>query len=603
MTSTRRTLDESERGSAASAADEAYREGNRLLAEGHASDACSRFEEALDLAPEFAQAHNNLGAALQALGRLPEALERYLSALAFQPDYPEAAYNAGNALQLLGRPAEALDYYHRALELRPSYAEAHYNLAKALQALDRHDQAEVHYRQAIELAPGFADAHVNLGTALTALGRDSEAAESYRAALEIDPHLVEAHINLGLKLQRTNRHDEAIAHFEAALQSPSEPVVHNLLANLYTELGQFEEAEAHCRRAIALAPAVGVFHRNLSNLKRFRKNDPDLRALERLAAQDDLTVEDRIQVDFALGKAYADTGEFERSFEHYRAGNALKRQSVVYDEAQTKLMFGCLQKAFSPELIESLQGYGDESAVPVFIVGMPRSGTTLVEQILASHPDVFGGDELGELGKAIVGMGGFERTMEAFSQGAAEISGPQIRELGARYVERVRLLAPEATRITDKLPSNFLFLGLIHLALPRAHVIHVRRDPIDTCVSCYTKLFAEGSLYVYDLGELGRYYRAYERLMDHWRRVLPADAILEVRYEDLLDDLEGQARRIVAYCGLPWHPACLAFHETRRPVRTASATQVRQPLYRDAVGRWRRYKDHLAPLLQELQAK
>jgi len=248
---------------------------------------------------------------------------------------------------------------------------------------------------------------------------------------------------------------------------------------------------------------------------------------------------------------------------------------------------------FSAELIRRNEGLGDPSADSIFIVGMPRSGTTLVEQVLASHPEVFAAGEVMNFREAM-------EAVAAFPEAMPSLTAEQLREIGARYAKSMRALAPTAERITDKMPSNFRFVGLIHLALPNARIIHVRRDPIDTCLSCYSKIFTGDQPFSYDLGELGRFYRAYEALMAHWRRVLPEGAMIEVQYEELVADFEKQARRIVDYCGLAWDERCLAFHETKRPVLTASAVQVRQPLYRSAVGKWRPYAALLAPLLDAL---
>jgi hypothetical protein len=250
--------------------------------------------------------------------------------------------------------------------------------------------------------------------------------------------------------------------------------------------------------------------------------------------------------------------------------------------------------------MRTFQDVGEPSAVPLFIVGMPRSGTTLIEQIMASHPRLFGAGELPNLHNAAVSLHPTGGGIFSFPDAMLHVSGEHLQRLAAHYVSEVLRLAPTATHVIDKMPSNFFFAGLIHLALPNARIIHAVRDPVDTCMSCFSKLFAAGQYHTYDLAELGRYYRHYEELMEHWRRVLPVGRILDVRYEDLVADLEGQARRIIGHCGLEWHRRCLAFHETVRPVRTASATQVRQPLYRSAIGRARPYERFLGPLFAEL---
>jgi hypothetical protein len=251
--------------------------------------------------------------------------------------------------------------------------------------------------------------------------------------------------------------------------------------------------------------------------------------------------------------------------------------------------------------MQAKRGGGDPSSIPVFIVGMPRSGSSLLEQILSSHSRVFGAGEIDALQKAVArSLAVAPGTLRSFSEMVSTVSPDELRRLGRHYIDCVAALAPGADRIVDKMLTNFSHVGLIHLALPNARIIHARRDPIDSCLSCFGLLFADEQSHTYDLAELGRYYRAYAGLMRHWEEVLPDGVMLDVRYEDVVDDIEGQARRVIAHCGLEWEEQCLAFHQTKRPVRTASVTQVRRPIYRDSVGRWRPDKVLLEPLLEAL---
>jgi hypothetical protein len=309
-----------------------------------------------------------------------------------------------------------------------------------------------------------------------------------------------------------------------------------------------------------------------------------------------LPIKRQIELHFALAKAYEDVERRDDVFRHLLVGNALKRSQLAYDESAVLSGFDRIRSVFTPALMRSFDNVGAPSEAPVFIVGMLRSGSTLIEQILASHPQVFGAGELPNFCNAVAG---FRPTPEGdfvFPEGTEKLSGENLQRLGARYISEVTALAPDATRITDKMLSNFLFVGLIHLAIPNARIIHAVRDPLDTCLSCFSKLFTTGQSHTYDLAELGRYYRGYRGVMEHWHRVLPQGRILDVHYEDVVGDLEGEARRIVAHCGLPWDPRCLAFHETKRPVLTASANQVRLPLYDSAIGHAQGYARFLGPL-------
>jgi hypothetical protein len=311
-----------------------------------------------------------------------------------------------------------------------------------------------------------------------------------------------------------------------------------------------------------------------------------------------LSLEEQIDLHFALGKAYADLGADTQSFRHLLEGNALMRRRIPYDEAKALDWLARMRRVFTSELMREKEGLGDPSAVPIFILGMPRSGTTLIEQILASHPKVFGGGELRDMSAVADTIHGANGT--AVPEAIPDMSGERLRQSGADYVRRIRRRAPESERITDKMPGNFALAGLIHLALPNARIIHACRDLRDTAFSCFSLLFARGYGFSYDLAELGSYCRAYQELMTHWHRVMPG-AILDVHYEQVVDNLEQEARRIIDYCGLPWNEACLDFHQTERSVRTASAAQVRQPIYHSSIGRWRRHEIRLRPLLQALE--
>jgi tetratricopeptide (TPR) repeat protein len=457
-----------------------------------------------------------------------------------------------------------MTHYRAALQIRPDYAEAHANLGNVLQSQEKLDEAVAHYQQALALKPDYPKAYNNLGNALRSQGRSDEAATAYRQALALKPNYSEGYNNL---------------------------------ANLLRDLANVEEARVAAEKAVELSPANLAFHYGLAISKRFVPGDRQLEALEAIASDEtSLSTDDRIYLHFALAKGYDDVGDYERSFARLLQANSLKRQQIVYDESIVYGLFARLQQVFTAALIRDKRGLGDPSSVPIFIIGMPRSGTTLIEQILASHPKVFGAGELMNLANAVVRLS----RKAPFPGAISTMAGEELRELGAHYVAEIRQLAPEADRIIDKMPANFRLAGLIHLALPNARIIHVRRDPLDTCLSCFSKLFGNDQPFSYDLGELGRYYRGYEMLMEHWRRVLPPGVMLEVQYEQLVADLEGEGRRIVGHCGLEWDAACLSFHDTERQVRTASAVQVRQPIYRSSIGRWRAYEQHLAPLIEAL---
>lgn len=569
---------------------------------GRVEEALPYHRQALELKPDMAEAHAGLANAHRLLGRLEEAAGHYLNALAVRPNYAAAHNDVAGVLHLLGRSDEAIGHYQRALLVQPDYADAHYNLANILGGLGRREEAIGHYAKAIEIRPAFAEARNNMANVLQALGRHDEAVAQYKAAVGLKPRYTQAHHNLGKAYFALNRYEDAIAAYENALAiDSSKATVHNDVAAAHLVLGHFREAYAAFAAAVARAPRNAAIHLNLASLAPFTPDDPRLAALEKLAElAPSLSESDAIAVHFALGKAHGDLQDPEQSFRHLLKGNALKRRQIVYDEEATLAGLARIPATFTPELMQGKRGCGDYSQVPIFIVGMPRSGSTLLEQILASHSRVFGAGEIDDFAKVVMEMSG---ASEDFPELIGSLSSDDLRGLGQRYVDRVSAKAPDAMRITDKMLSNFTYVGLIHLALPNARIIHVSRDPIDTCLSCFSLLFADDHepAYAYDLAELGRYYRAYATLMHHWQAVLPRGVMLEVRYEDVVADLERQARRLLAHCGLEWEDRCLAFHETQRPVHTASVTQVRRPIYRDSVGRWRPYQRLLQPLFDALK--
>lgn len=566
---------------------------------GRQKEAISHYEKALALKPEFAEAHNNFAHSLQSLGRNEDALAHYQKAVSAKPDYPEARNNLGTVLEALGRSEEAVPHYLAALELRPRYVEARKNLAHVLGMLGRHEEAVSHYEHALALRPGDVDCHVGLGELFLTLDRPDEAIAHYRAVLGRDTACVTAHVGIGNVFQFLGQSEAAISHYrKAVVLAPTDATAHSRLGEALLTSGRIAEASRELERAAELAPRKAGHYWNLAHSRRFAANDPHLAAMRQLAQEmDRLDAEEQIDLHFALGKAFGDIGDQRRSFEHFLHGNSLMRRRVVYDEVRALGRLERIRATFTADLMREKAGLGDPSGAPIFIVGLPRSGTTLIEQIIASHPRVFGAGELRDmanLAERLCGPGG-----GVFPEVADAMSPEELRRLGADYLRLVRRRAPNSERFTDKMPGNFALVGLIRLALPNARIIHACRDVRDTAVSCFSLLFGRGQAYSYDLAELGRYCRGYLRLMAHWREVLP-DGFLDVRYEDVVDDLESQARRIIAYCGLDWDDACLDFHRTQRPVQTASATQVRQPIYRSSIGRWRVHEQYLRPLLDAL---
>ena len=565
-----------------------HHQGGRLAE----AEACYR--QILAAHPDHAATHCNLGAILHKQGKLDEAIAAYRQAIHFGPHHALPHANLGSALKSQHKAEDAIAAFREAIRIDPKYIEGHFHLGIALRDQRMFDEAEAAFLQAIQIKPDHSEAYCNLGIALSEQGKLDEAIAAQRKAIRIKPDYAAPYYNLGRVLYLQSKPDEAITAYRNAITlKPDLADAHNGLGVALMDLGRLSEAREALEQAIRLAPDNAKYRRDAGIATHFAAEDPRLAEMEQLTADSaSRSVIDRIELHFALGKAYDDVGRYADAFRQWLDGNALQRQRITYDETATLEELDQVRSVFTAELIHASQGAGHPLSLPVFIVGMPRSGSTLVEQILASHPGVFAAGELPYFRNIVEGM--------LTTPGSLATAGKDIRGLGERYHAAIEKLAPAATHVTDKMPRNFIFSGLIHLALPNAPIIHTIRNPIDTCLSCFSMVFTGEQDYTYDLAELGRYYRRYQSLMQHWHRVLPPGRILDVHYEDVVADLEGQARRIIDHCGLDWDPRCLVFHKTDRPVHTASVTQVRQPLYNSAVGRWRRYADFLAPLLTEL---
>jgi Flp pilus assembly protein TadD len=457
-------------------------------------------------------------------------------------------------------------------------------------------EAELGYRQALQLDPDNPDALHLLGILAGAMGDHAKAAELVGRSLR-RKQTSDAYLHLGVAHAALGRIPEAVKNLRTTIRlDPRNALAHHHLGNAYSQIGRREEARAAYRAAIGLKPDLAEAYSNLGLIATWREGDPEARALLALGERvDTLPAAARIHVHYALGKYHDDTGDPDRAFAHWREGAGLKRRTVSFDADANDRAMAQIAASFPSGPWSSMKTQGDPSDLPIFVLGMPRSGTSLVEQILASHPEVHGAGEVGFLRAALAGL----QIRPDLLQAATLESGPlaeELRRRGAGYVARLSSLAPKARRITDKLPNNFQLIGAIQLALPNAAIVFCRRDLRDVCLSCYQTLFMHGHAWSYDLLELARYALAFERLMAHWKEVLPG-RILELDYETLVTRPEEQARRLIAHCGLGWDDRCLEFHKSARAVRTASLGQVRQPINRASVGRWRRYESQLATLL------
>ena len=627
---------------------------------GNQEEAITCWEKALEIRPDFAFAWNNIGNALRDLGRLQESEEKCLKALEINPNYVEALNNLGNVYLDQGNNEEAEKWYRRAIANRPDYPEAHNNLCVTLMNQSRYDEAVIHGRYAVSFRAHYTDAFINLSDALRNLGHVDEARKAIEQAAILRPESAEVHMDLAdvllmqdkygdaevelkkvdelkpdnprifIKLanvqEKANKIDDALKTVDKAVElNPEMPEAYIRKGHIYHIANRADEAEKNYKIALKLAPKSagpllaladlnltkgnlkkaeeftnkakkiskdmpGIYY-TMANFKKYKKSDPDFKRM--LALEKNIEshgLEHASVLNYALFEAYEDIGDYKKAFEHLKKGNDYKRQLIPHQPDAQKNAFNQIKKKYSSKFLKSLEGKGHNSKVPIFVVGMPRSGTTLTEQIISSHPDVFGAGELSITTK--------------LEQELGLLNKSNCKAMGELYVKKLKKLdqTKKAKKITDKMPGNFASIGMILSILPQAKIVHCKRNPIDTCLSCYKQNFASGQYWSYNLEELAEHYKLYQDLMEHWRKVLP-DRFLEIEYEETVDNFEEQARKLIDFVGLPWHKACLSPHKQKRSVLTASKTQVIKPVYKTSVQAWKRYEKELQPLIKGLEVK
>lgn len=567
--------------------------------------------------------HRAYAEALRKANRHKEALAAAQRGVAKDSSFAAGWETLAAIWTALGNLKEAAECFEKAVALNPKSFIALNNLGLVLQGLGQIKEAEARYRQALSLAPGNIVIKVNLATQQGFSGQARNGLLLINEVLQQDPRNLQALLLASLLAMEAGLHDLGLAHAEKVLAieprhpkalhqkglalhgldrprealaafdlaEPVAPETAQILASkasVLAEIGEREAALETIKKALLKDPQFAPAWHYRTSLTFYKRGDPDFTTMEDIFAKPDLSHRYRINLAFALGKAYLDTGDGDRAFSYLGTGNALKRSVTDYCPEADQRRFDLIAANFPKTKIDRLLGSGHPSDRPIFVFGMPRSGTSLIEQILASHPLVRG---LGELSHwpDIAGTQDFLNVMPNFKP-------EQFATLGHRYLERLSLSAPQGVRLVDKMPSNFYHAGLIALCLPGAKMIHARRDPLDTCLSCYSILFSKGQEYSYKLEELGHYYRHYMALMEHWRQVLPTANLFEIDYEKLVANPEPEVRRMLDFCNLRWDASCLRFYETRRRVATASLSQVRQPIYLSSVGRAEKFRPWLGQL-------
>jgi tetratricopeptide (TPR) repeat protein len=554
--------------------------------------------KALKLRPNNPESHANIALAYKDQGKPEQAVKHFRESIRLDPYNPVVHNNLGNVLREMSRPKEAIKAYERALKLDGDFAPCWSNFAAALNEADKRKAAHRAVERALRLEPSLAQAHNNKGDILLAEAKYPEALDSYRTATALNPKYAVALINMARTQRDMDEPEAAVQTLQKALEiEPNNPEAHHAMGVLQEQLGDPEAAAQAFQDAVRVAPAMAIAHYYLAQIRGRKTSDEELAAMEKIWREVNMLPNDRMFMAFGLARAYEQRKQHDKAFEFLEQGNRVKAEMQPYDDADTGRFVDSL--ADCAEALAARLGFeaGCPDPRPVFILGMPRSGTSLTEQILASHSEVAGAGELSyayDMAHRIRDI-----TQQAFPDNMKLLSAQQLLELGEYYLSRHKPDNLAHRYVVDKTPLNFQYIGLLGLALPGAKFIHCHRDPVQNCFSIHKMPFDKKQAYAHSQEALGLYYNRYWKLMQRWKAQFPG-RILDVRYEDTVADIETQGRRMLDFLDLPFEESVLDFYKTKRLVKTPSASQVRQPIYGDAVQAWRKYEQHLGPLIEAL---
>jgi tetratricopeptide (TPR) repeat protein len=580
---------------------------------GLVDEAVISYEKAIASNPDYAEAHNNLGNLFKELKQLDAAVKSYEKVIAINPDYPEAHYNLGNTLRELGQLETAIKSYEKVIAIKPNYADVHFNLGDTLRKLGQLDEAIKCYEKAISIKVDFAVAYNNLGISLKTLGQLDEAIKCYEKAISIDANFVEALHNLAVALQQLGQHDKAVKCYEKALAiKPDYYEALNSLGLAYRGLGQINDSINQYEKALAINPNYADAYYHLSYLKKYTANDPQITKMKSLLSNSGMSRSNRINLCFALAKVNENLDNQDELFKYLHEANRLHKQEFNYSFDKQQKFIAIIKEIFNknPPNIEQSLSSEPSTFKPIFIVGMPRSGSTLVEQIISSHHAVHGAGEVTNLPRIIKPIVSDKLTqgsdIASTSVGGKKInlsnaySIPEEAFLSIReqYLDVLSNLNIPKSVITDKLPLNFLYIGFILTAFPEAKIVHLKRDARAICWSIYS-IFLSGINYGNNFEDLAGYYGLYTDLMDFWHQLFPGK-IYDICYEDLTTNQEEETRKLLQYCELDWDKNCLSFHKNKRAVKTASSIQVREKMYQGSSEAWKKHEAYLKPLIKAL---
>ena len=573
--------------------------GELLFAKGDLPAAAEAFQEALKLVPERQRTRMKLGQVFMHLGRVEEAQALKSEVMDLSQDNQDIAKAA--ELEKQEKFAEAEELYRRILTRHPDNVSAMRLWAGLGMRQKRYPDAEVLLQRAVDKAPGFSRAWADLCEVQYEQEQFENAIKSAKRFIKLEPRLADGHMLLASASARAGYYQDAVEFFDNALEiAPNNVAAWCAKGNVNRTIGDQDGAVAAFRQSIKANPLFAEAYWNLANLKTFRFEDSEVDDMLALVGDERIPPEGQVQLNNALGLEFDGRKEYDRAFEFIDRGNKLRREGEFYDRVEHEEMVDGSIEAFTQQFLDENSGHGDPEPAPIFIVGLPRSGSTLLEQILSSHSQVDGTHELRDLALTIRSNWKMSGRGSKYPKSVANIDEDGFKRLGSEYIERTHRHRGDRPFFTDKNPNNYVHVGFLHLILPNAKIINAKRHPLDSCFGSYKQLFAQGQSFSYDLVELGEHYLQYQRLMNHWHEVLPGK-VLDVQYEEVVADLEGQVRRILEYCELGWEDTCLQFHETSRAVKSASSEQVRRPIYSTSLNFWRHYESHLGPLIEVLE--
>ena len=559
-------------------------------------DGARLLQKAIKLEPNVADYHINLGFNLQEQGKLEEAEKEFVKATRLDPESADAWFNLGCVNLLLKKLVQANRSFKQAIEKKNNYLPAYNNLGNIYREIHRYDDALEMFNKVLELKPDFSQGWYNLGMTYKTLGDGENAVNSFKKALNYDPAYLKARCQAGYCCgMLLNDIEGANREFDSVIESnPDYASAYTLKGRVLLSFGRYKEAVASFRKVLELDQKAAYAYAWIVNCK--RHTEKDIQVLLNLLDEGNLEPMQLVDAHFSLGSVYDERKDYESAFRHFQQGNRLYRNTYEYDVNSFEDIVSDIIGRFDKSVISQQINYGVDSSLPVFIIGMPRSGTTLVEQIIASHPRVYGAGELQYIGDLVQSsMSQEDHLASAHNPVIPVLTEANIPRLANKYLASINKISSGKERVTDKMPQNFLHLGYIAMMFPQARIVHCQRNPMDTCLSIYVQKFLQQHPYAYDLGELGAYYKQYQRLMSHWKSLL-GDRIFTIQYEELVCDLEGKSRELIDHIGLAWDEHCLRFHETGRSVQTASHLQVRQNVYTTSRERWRNYDQWLGPL-------